>query len=90
MSAIDTGDFVLHTPSGENWVVAFVCDDFLFPCGWPLTRAKLSDCSLIERATPAFRQSILADMAAIYNESDPRYRYARAARERREEGNGDA
>lgn len=41
-----TGDHVLHKPSGETWVVAFVDGDDLAWCGWPNGLARTSDCEL--------------------------------------------
>jgi len=32
MGEIDTGDYVLHKPSGETWLVAFVKDEKLWWC----------------------------------------------------------
>jgi len=55
MDNIDTGDIVHHSPSGEDWVVAFVEGDMLSPLGWPETIAKVSDCTLIKKATPEDR-----------------------------------
>jgi hypothetical protein len=60
---IDTGDTVLHAPTGEEWLVAYVRDDKLAACGWPDTIANLSDCTLVSKATPEERQSLLESMA---------------------------
>lgn len=62
--AIDTGDFVLHRPTGEEWVVAYVRGDRLAACGWPDTLADLSDCELVKKATPEKRQEMLELLAA--------------------------
>lgn len=72
---IDTGDSVHHAPSGETWVVAYVQGDRLAWCGWPEGEAKLSDCTLIQKAAPEYRQKLLEDMAAMTG-SDARKRYA--------------
>jgi hypothetical protein len=42
-TTIDTADHVLHGPSGETWVVAYVEGDRLAWCGWPEGEAKLAD-----------------------------------------------
>lgn len=49
--SIRTGDTVLHRPSGERWLVAYVYQDYLAWCGWPEGEAKLSDCELIRVCT---------------------------------------
>ena len=74
---IDTGDHVLHEPSGETWVVACVRGKSLSWCGWPEGMAALSDCKLVKKATPEERAKLLADLAAI-GSSDHRAIYARA------------
>ena len=77
-AVIDTADTVLHKPSGESWIVAFVQDGRLCACGWPLEFVPVEDCDLIEKATPESRAKLLRQMADI-SESDPRRTYARAA-----------
>ncbi len=52
MDVIDTGDIVLHGPTEERWVVACVQGDRLSWVGWPEGTALLSDCTLVEKATP--------------------------------------
>ena len=74
--AIDTADLVLHGPSGEKWVVAYVQNGYLAWCGWPQGEAKLSDCTLIEAANDEQRVKLLKEMADMQND-DPRRRYAR-------------
>lgn len=47
--AIRSGDFALHKPTGEEWVVAGVNKEQnrLIPCGYPFpSMAKLDDCEL--------------------------------------------
>lgn len=61
---IDTGDRVRHRPSGEEWLVARVVGEQLHPCGWPPSRALLSDCALIKRATADERLQVLQELAA--------------------------
>lgn len=74
--AIDTGDHVLHKPSGEKWVVAFVDHDRLWWCGWPEGTAALADCELIKKATAAERHNLLVDMIKA---GGARARYAERA-----------
>lgn len=71
---IDTGDAVLHVPTGETWLVAFVEGDRLSWVGWPDGTASVSDCRLIEKATPEKRISTLRMME---NSSGKRGDYAR-------------
>jgi len=61
---IDTGDHVLHGPTGETWVVAYVRGDRLAWFGWPEGEAALSDCTLVRKASVDERMSWLRDMAA--------------------------
>lgn len=63
MSDIDTGDSVKHGPTGETWLVAYVQGDRLAWCGWPPGEARLSDCTLIQKATPEARDKLLKEMA---------------------------
>lgn len=49
MSEIRPEDFVLHKPSGEEWVVAGVSGNKIIPCGYPFpSMANLADCELLE------------------------------------------
>lgn len=75
---IDTGDTVFHRPTGETWEVACVEDDRLSWCGWPEGSAHLSDCELIEKATPDARMALLHGWAKVGNTHDHRTQYARA------------
>lgn len=72
---IDTGDTVLHKPTGEKWLVACVQDGRLSWVGWPEGTAALSDCELSARATLESREGLLREMAAIAGD-DHRKRYA--------------
>lgn len=83
--SIDTGDHVLHRPTGETWVVACVQGEHLSWCGYPEGRAALSDCDLVRKAGPEERRNLLADMARM-DGSDHRGRYARETL-KRETGN---
>lgn len=62
---IDTGDTVKHKPTGEEWLVAGVKGDRLMWCGWPEGWAALTDCELVEKATPAARDKLLHELAAM-------------------------
>lgn len=73
---IDTGDHVYHEPTDEHWLVAYVENGNVVCCGWPLTYANLSDCTLTQKATPGQRDNLLKSMANI-SEPDPRREYAR-------------
>ena len=72
---IDTADSVLHGPTGETWLVAYVEGDRLAWCGWPEGEANLADCTLTKKATPEQRNKLLSEMAGCTN--DRRGRYAR-------------
>lgn len=72
--SIDTGDTVLHGPTGEQWLVAYVRDDRLAWVGWPEGEAQLADCTLLTKATPEERRRLLHEMAA--SKSGRRSRYA--------------
>lgn len=72
---IDTGDHVKHTPSAEEWLVAFVRDDRLWWCGWPEGFAALADCVLLKKAEADDRAALLRNLANL-NRNDPRHRYA--------------
>lgn len=61
---IDTADHVLHGPTGEEWVVAYVIGDHLAWCGWPPGQAALADCTLTKKATDEEREKLLREMAA--------------------------
>jgi hypothetical protein len=73
---VDTGDIVKHEPTGEMWLVAFVKNDKLCPCGWPESLADLSDCHLITAASDDDRKSLLEEMANG-SENDSRTIYAK-------------
>lgn len=75
-TTIDTGDSVFHAPTGETWTVAYVQGDRLAWCGWPEGEARLSDCTLVQKATPEFKAKLLQDMTNM-PEEDARRRYAR-------------
>jgi hypothetical protein len=74
---IDTGDTVKHGPTGETWLLAVVDQGRVIPCGWPLTYASLSDCTLVKAATDVEREALLNQMADMKDDNDPRCRHAR-------------
>lgn len=76
---IDTGDAVLHRPTGETWLVAYVAagGEHLVCCGWPESSAKVADCELVAAATAGGRRLLLERMAAM---EGPDSRKAYAAR----------
>lgn len=76
----DTGDAV-RVPFGEEWLVAFVDGGRLYCLGWPLGSVPVSECIVIERATPEQRQRLLHDMAASGCAVRGGYARARLARE---------
>jgi len=63
---IDTGDTVLHKPSGETWVVAAVEGEHLYWCGWPPGRAHLADCELLEKAKEGEALRLLHQLAEMH------------------------
>lgn len=72
----DTGDVVKHSPTGEEWIVAFVDDPYLAWCGWPSGRALISDCTLVRKATPAERIALLRQLAQSWHTGADRARAA--------------
>lgn len=72
-----TGDYVLHKPSGETWVVAYVNGDDLAWCGWPHGLARTSDCELVKQCTDEEHDKLLVEMSKI--SGDSRGSYARRA-----------
>jgi hypothetical protein len=72
---IDTDDVVRHEPTGELWVVAYVDGERLAWCGWPSGTARLSDCTLVRKATPEQRRQLLEELAAMSGD-DPRKSHA--------------
>ena len=59
---IDTGDAVLHVPSGETWTVAFCENGEVCCCGWPESYANVLDCQLTRKAAPEERLELLDQM----------------------------
>lgn len=77
MNEITTADHVLHKPSGETWVVAYVKDGWLVACGWPKTRVPVQDCSLVYKATDIEYSQLLYQLARSKNTLDTRVQYAK-------------
>ena len=77
----DTGDAVRVPSIDEEWLVAFVEGGRLYCLGWPLSSVPVSECVVIERATPEQRQRILRDMAASQCTARSNYARNRLARE---------
>jgi hypothetical protein len=73
------GDTVKHGPTGETWLVAYVDGDRLAMCGWPFGEAKLSDCTLLKRASDVNHAAMLQRLADMQDKNDPRCIHARAA-----------
>lgn len=75
---MDTGDVVLHKPTGEKWVVAYITTSgrHLVCCGWPESIAELADCDLVKSATPEQRFALLEQMASMTG-CDSRKSYAK-------------
>lgn len=82
---IDTGDGVLHRPSGETWVVAYVNNGHLAWCGWPHGMAPVADCELVSEATAEYRTKLLRDMVRC---DDSRGSYAQRRLQMAEEAQG--
>lgn len=61
--AIDTGDAILHRPSGETWLVAYYNHGYVCCCGWPESLAKVEDCELKRKATPEQRHELLVKLS---------------------------
>ena len=80
------GDHVLHRPSGETWVLAYVDGDHLAWCGWPAGEAKISDCELVRRATDDEHTRLLRDLAKGEDKRASRARSAISQPERKIEG----
>lgn len=80
--SIQIADHVKHLPTGEEWVVARADEEHVWPAGWPPCIAKLTDCTLIKKATQDQREEMRRLCAAL-PASDPRKRTAELGR-----GNG--
>lgn len=58
-----TGDVVFHKPSGEQWLLAWADDVYVYPYGWPDSRAEAVDCKLLEAASDEKHAKCLAEVA---------------------------
>lgn len=75
VSEIQTGDVVMHRPTGERWVVACVENGRLSWCGWPEGMVPVGECELKEKASDEERYKLLRELASM-NGDDHRKRYA--------------
>ena len=62
------GDVVLHRPTGEQWVVAYVNGGRLAWCGWPQGEAALSDCELVKACDDIEHIKLLKACAELQND----------------------
>lgn len=62
--SIRTGDTVLHKPSGEKWLVAYVQGEYLAWCGWPEGEARLADRERIRACTDEKHWNLVREIAA--------------------------
>lgn len=46
------GDTVKHIPTGEEWLLIRAEGDYVYPGGWPASRALAADCRLLKAADP--------------------------------------
>lgn len=70
MSKIEIADAVHHWPSGEDWVVARVTDEHVYPAGWPPGRALLAHCTLLKKATDEQRESLREQLRKLPRDDD--------------------
>jgi len=63
-NVIDSGDFVIHKPSGDIWRVAYVKDGWLFKSA-SFRRVNLSDCVLHIKAMKKHRLDELTAIAGM-------------------------
>lgn len=49
--SIQRGDTVRHIPTGEEWIILRAEDGYVYPAGWPKSRARAADCELVRGAT---------------------------------------
>lgn len=74
---IDTGDYVRHLPTNEEWVVACIDGEYLYWCGWPQGRAPVSECELTSKAPASERDWLLKELAGCAAGNDHRVSHAR-------------
>jgi hypothetical protein len=46
----ERGDTVCHIPTGEEWLLIRVEGDYVYPGGWPISRALKADCVVVKKA----------------------------------------
>ena len=73
MARIDTGDVVVLSTGGQ-YHVAYTEDGQVRLCTWPEKQVREEHCSLVKKASPNERLSLLHYMADL---KDPRGEYAR-------------
>lgn len=74
-----TGDAVLHRPSGEIWVVAYVDGEYMSWCGWPPGEAKVADCTVTRECSDKEHRDWLTQIFKSFDYDDKRGRMAKAA-----------
>ena len=80
MSAIDTGDHIVHKRTRDLHVVACVHGDAVYTCGYPSRTLLLSDCELWRKASEEDQLALLRQMAAVQSlQHRPRCARARLA-----------
>jgi uncharacterized protein YodC (DUF2158 family) len=58
-----TGDTVIHKPSGQRWIVAYVDGDYMSWCGWPDGEALASDCEVVKICSNAEHVALLEEIS---------------------------
>lgn len=67
------GDIVSHKPSGEQWLVAKVCENGdIIAAGWPCTYGRAADCELIEACGDIQHADLIRRLRNLSPE-DPRH-----------------
>lgn len=68
------GDVVRHKPSGEEWVVAAISPrgPWLYPAGWPESRASIQECEMVKPATDAENVRMLLKAASSPSDTSRR------------------
>jgi hypothetical protein len=54
------GDHVVHRPTGELWLTAYVEEDMLVPAGQPVRSAPLADCEVVFRCSDEDHKRLVA------------------------------
>ena len=65
-----TGDTVLHRPSGEAWLVAYVDGPDLAWFGWPEGFARVDDCELVKACSDEEHEKALRKWTTPMRTSD--------------------